>query len=46
MHDSVWPAAVVLGDQGAHGAGWEIGAYIYEAGGSAWIVGALAVGGN
>jgi len=46
MHDSVWPAAVVLGDQGAHGAGWEIGAYIYEAGGSAWIVGALAVGGS
>jgi hypothetical protein len=46
MHDSTWPAAVVLGDQGAHGAGWEIGAYIYEAGGSAWIVGALAVGGG
>ena len=46
MHDSVWPAAVVLGDQGAHGAGWEVGAYIYEAGGSAWIVGALAVGGS
>jgi hypothetical protein len=45
MHDSVWPAAVVLGDQGAHGAGWEIGAYIYEASGS-WIVGALAVGGS
>ena len=45
MHDSAWPAAVVLGDQGAHGAGWEVGAYIYQSG-SAWIIGALAVGGT
>jgi hypothetical protein len=46
MHDSAWPAAVVLGDQDDYGAGWEVGAYIYESGGGAWIVGALAVGGS
>jgi hypothetical protein len=46
MHDSAWPAAVVLGDQGVYGEGWEIGAYIYESASSPWIVGALAVGGS
>jgi len=45
MHDSAWPAGVVLGDQGNFGAGWEVGAYIYEPSGN-WIVGALAVGGS
>lgn len=43
---STWPGGVLTGDQDSYGAGWEIGAYIYEAAGSPWIVGALAVGGS
>jgi hypothetical protein len=45
MHDSVWPAGVVLGDQGTHGAGWEIGAYIYESP-TVWMTAQLSAGGS
>jgi hypothetical protein len=45
MHDSVWPSGVVLGDQGNYGAGWEVGAYIYETA-TAWMTAQLAAGGS
>ena len=30
MSQSVWPSAVVLADQNGHGAGWEIGAFLWQ----------------
>jgi hypothetical protein len=41
MPGSRWPNEVITGDQGAHGVGWEIGAYIRSR-----INAALAVGGS
>jgi hypothetical protein len=42
---STWPSGVVTGDQGAYGAGWEVGAYIYQPP-TAWMIAHLAAGGS
>jgi hypothetical protein len=42
---SAWPSGVVTGAQGSYGAGWEVGAYIYQPP-TAWMIAHLAAGGS